>query len=459
MGIKLTGLASGLDTESMVKELTAAYKTKEDDMWKEQKQVEYKQEAWDELNAEVYAFYKDTLFDAKLNSKYNSLELETSNDKIATVSGKANSVTQTLFVKQVATQTHITGGKFAKEPIGYQGSITVKICGEDKQVELTADMTGEQVAKTLSSVGLEANFDKVNGRLFLASKQSGLASDFSLFGDEDLLNAIGLGKDMIKQSGQDAIVNLNGADFTFTSNTFEINKMKFNIKSQGEVNISAKSDNNIFDMTKKFIDKYNELIKKIDTAYNADYCNLQPLTDDERYVISDKQADDWDKKIKASILRKDDTLGSLSSTLKSIMNSFVEIDGQKNSLYTLGIKTGNYLTTKQAERGVYIIDEDALKAAIADDPDKVTSIITNIASKLYDKLSGRMKSNTMKSAYTIYNDKQLKAEYNEYSKKLDKWTEKITTIEDKYYKQFAKMESMMAAMQSQQSYLSGLMGF
>lgn len=458
MGIKLTGLASGLDTESMVKELTAAYNTKKDDMWKEQKQVEYKQQAWDELNAEVYEFYKDTLFDAKLNSKYNSSELETSNENVAMVSGKAVSGSQSLVVKQIATQTHITGGKFAHEPIGYQGSITVTMCGEEKQIDLTADMTGEQVAKTLSEVGLEANYDKVNGRLFLASKQSGLASDFSISGDADVLAAIGLDDKATKLKGQDAVVELNGAEFTFNSNAFEINKMKFNVKSEGSVTIGSKTTNSIFDMTKKFIEKYNDIIKKIDTAYNADYCDLKPLTDDERYVISDKQADDWEKKIKTSVLRKDETLGTLSSTLKNVMNSFVEIDGQKNSLYSIGIKTGNYLTTKQAERGVYLIDEDALKTAIDTDPEKVTSIVTGLASKLYDKLSTKMKSSSMKSAYTIYNDKQLKSKYNDYTNKLDKWSEKIANLEDKYYKQFAKMESMMAAMQTQQSYLVGLFG-
>ena len=69
-----------------------------------------------------------------------------------------------------------------------------------------------------------------------------------------------------------------------------------------------------------------------------------------------------------------------------------------------------------------------------------------------------MKSISMKSAYTVYNDKQLKEKYNDYTKKLDKWTEKMTAMEDKYYKQFAKMESMMAAMQAQQNQLMGLFG-
>ena len=459
MAIRLTGLSSGLDTESMVKELTATYNTKKDDMWKEQKKIEYKQEAWTDLNADIYGFFKDTLFNAKLKTTYSNSELSSSNEKVATVTGQSSGL-QNLIVKQIATQTHITGGKFANEPIGFKGSITVQIGGEDKQIDLTADMTGTQVAKKLSEVGLEANFDKVNGRLFLSSKKSGLNSDFSIRGDADVLAAIGLDTEhSIKLQGQNAEINLNGADFTFETNNFEINKIEYNLQGVGDAVISKKTNNQIYDTIKNFIEKYNEIIKKVDEKYNADNCTLDPLTDEERYVISDKQADDWDNKIKESILRRDETLGSLSSLLKNTMNEIVTINGEKKSIYFLGIKTGNYLTTKQADRGVLNIDDETLNQAIAQDEEGVVNLITTIAGKLYDKLNVKMKTNSMKSAYTVYNDKQLKQQYNDYTKKLDQWTEKVTAIEDKYYKQFAKMESMMATMQAQQSYLNGLFGF
>ena len=456
MGIKLTGLSSGLDTESLVKQLTSAYNTKKDDIWKEQKKLEYQQEAWTAMNADIYEFYKDVLFDSKLASNYSSAEATCSNENVATVTAKKVSGIQELEVKQLATQTHITGGKFAHEPVGVAGSIVVQMGGEDKQIDLTADMTGEQVAKKLSEVGLEANFDKVNGRLFLASKSAGLASNFTIIGDEGVLAAIGLGNEAVKKTGQDAVIELNGATMTFDNNNITVNNLTLNLKAEGKTTIGMKQNSTIFDKVSNLIKKYNDLIKKMDTAYNADSCSLEPLTDEERYAISDKQADDWDKKIKESSLRRDETLGSLSSMFKSIMNETVTYNGQKYSLYSLGIKTGNYLTTSKNDRGVLNIDENKLKEAIAKDPDKVVKIVSSLANKLYDKLSTKMKTSSMKSAYTVYNDKQMKSQYNDYNKKLDAWTEKITKMEDKYYKQFAKMESMMASLQSQQTYLSNL---
>lgn len=457
MAIKLTGLSSGLDTEALVKQLTSAYNTKKDDIWKQQKMLEFQQEAWTSLNADIYEFYKDSLFDAKLPSHYSTSELTSSNPNVAGVSGKISGIQQ-LEVKQVATQTHITGGKFANEPIGFAGSIVVQMCGEDKQIDLTADMTGNQVAKKLSEVGLEANFDKVNGRLFLASKMAGLASSFTITGDTELLNAIGLGDAAVKREGQDAIVELNGAEFTFGSNEFSINNINFSIKGKGSTTLGMEQNGSVYDKVKSFISKYNEVIKKMDTAYNADACTLEPLTDEERYAISDKQADDWDKKIKDSALRRNDELGSLSTLFKNIMGKTISYKGEKYSLYSFGIKTGNYLTTNKNDRGILNIDDEALKNAIAEDSDKVVEVVSNLAKELYDKLSTKMKSSSMKSAYTIYNDKQMKSKYNDYNKKLEAWTEKITKIEDKYFKQFSKMETMMATLQAQQTQLTGLFG-
>ena len=46
----------------------------------------------------------------------------------------------------------------------------------------------------------------------------------------------------------------------------------------------------------------------------------------------------------------------------------------------------------------------------------------------------------------------------DYEEDVDKWQEKLQQIEDKYYDQFAAMESAMAALQQQQSYIASLMG-
>ena len=57
MPIRITGMNSGLDTDSIVKELVSAYSTKKDDIVKQKTKHEWKQEAWKELNTKIYSFY------------------------------------------------------------------------------------------------------------------------------------------------------------------------------------------------------------------------------------------------------------------------------------------------------------------------------------------------------------------------------------------------------------------
>ena len=77
---------------------------------------------------------------------------------------------------------------------------------------------------------------------------------------------------------------------------------------------------------------------------------------------------------------------------------------------------------------------------------------------LITTLTKKMASNSMSSAFTIYNDKQMSSQYSEYTKRVEDWEEKIKDMEDSYYKKFAAMEKALSKLQSQQSSLGGLLG-
>ena len=54
MAIRLSGMISGLDTDSIVEELVSAYSIKKDNLVKAQTKLEWKQDAWKEMNTKVY---------------------------------------------------------------------------------------------------------------------------------------------------------------------------------------------------------------------------------------------------------------------------------------------------------------------------------------------------------------------------------------------------------------------
>lgn len=53
MAMRMSGLMSGMDTESIIKELVSVKQTKVDDAKKAQTKLQWKQDAWKELNTKL----------------------------------------------------------------------------------------------------------------------------------------------------------------------------------------------------------------------------------------------------------------------------------------------------------------------------------------------------------------------------------------------------------------------
>lgn len=285
----------------------------------------------------------------------------------------------------------------------------------------------------------------------------------------------GTGTGAVRIQGQDAIVELNGATFTSASNNFQINGLTITANqltdTDEEISITTDTDTQgIYDMIKGFFTEYNTLIKEMDSLYSADSAKgYEPLTDDEKESMTDKEIEKWEEKIKKALLRRDDTLQSVSDSIKNAFQKSYEINGKKYSLSSFGIKTGGYFTSGNNEKSIFHIDGDSkdstssgntdkLMAAIASDPDTVCEFFNKLADGVYTELSNKMKGTTLSSAYTVYNDKSMKNEYNEYTKTIKSWEEKIESYEEKYRKQFTAMEKALATLNSNSSSLTGLLG-
>lgn len=275
--------------------------------------------------------------------------------------------------------------------------------------------------------------------------------------------------------GRDSEISLNGATFTSTSNTYEINGLTITAKQETgdeEVVITTADDTDgIYNMIKGFLKEYNELINEMDKLYNADSARKYTmLSDEEKEAMSEDEVKDWETKIKDALLRKDSTLSTVSSAMKQIMLAGVKMgNGKMAYLSDFGINTLSYLTAPKNETSAYHIDgdeedtntagqPDKLKGLIASDPEYVTEFFTSLSKNLYSRLSDLMASSEYSSAYTVYNDKQMKKEYDEYTKKVSAQERLVADYEDRYYKKFTAMEKAMAKMNSQQSALSSLFG-
>lgn len=288
--------------------------------------------------------------------------------------------------------------------------------------------------------------------------------------------------DAVRVNGSNAEIELNGVKYKSESNNISVNGItitalqttaKGATPDQDEVlTITTQADvQGIYDSIKDFLKEYNALIKEMDELYNADSSKgYEPLTDEEKEAMGDKEIEKWEEKIKKSILRRDDNLSSVMNMMTTAMaKGFTLSDGKTYSLSSFGIHTQGYLDAAENEGYLLHIDGDSedevtagksdrLLAAIQKDPDMVQEFFQKLSDNLWTKLDKKMKSTTMNSKYSIYNDKKMQRDYDDYTKTIKKWEEKVTAMEDYYYKKFTAMEKALATLQNSTSALSGLLG-
>ena len=501
MTLRVTGLASGLDTESIITELVSVNSYKVASLQKEQTKLSWKTDAWKSMNSKVYSFYTSTLSDLRFSSSYSTRKTTVSDSNVATVktgSGASNT-TQTMRVDQMAKAGYLTGGKLGGNvkadtklsEIGENGSEIgagqIKLTigkGDPINIDITADTTIKDIVDKLKEQGLNASFDEKNQRMFISSAETGENYDFTLESKDEngkkalaalKINMTDPGTEAKKIKGQDAIIYLNDAEFKSDTNTFEINGLTINVMQETgdkEVTLTTGVDTDgMYETIKNFITKYNELMEGMLEGYNADTSKgYEPLTSDEKAAMTETEIDEWEKKIKDSLLRRDETLGSTISALNKIMNEGIEMkDGSMMYLFDLGINTPGYFNAEENYRNSFHIDgdkddtvsgkkEDKLMAAINADPDKVATFFQELTEKMYSKLTDLMGSSDYSSAYTLYNDKQMKTDYTDYTSKIAKAEADLNAKMDKYYQKFAAMEAAMAKVQNQQNSFTSMLG-
>ena len=170
MAIRLSGMASGLDTDAIVKDLVKAYSTKKDKFVKQQTKTTWIMDSWKDVNTKVYGFYTNTLSNMRYSTNYNLRSATISNSNIAQVSASTGAVTstQTLAVKQLATSGYLTGGKIEGNGAKVTNSTKLSDLGitegtimiNDRKIELKGDMSLASLTSQFKAGEVSANSDE-----------------------------------------------------------------------------------------------------------------------------------------------------------------------------------------------------------------------------------------------------------------------------------------------------------
>ena len=290
MAIRLSGMVSGMDTESLVSALVSSYKLKKDNLVKAQTKLSWKQEKWKTMNTSIYGFYSGKLSSARFSASYNLKTSSVSNDKYAKVSASSSAVsgTQRLKVKQLASTGYLTGGKITADGskitgstklsdiIGNtDGSISVKTSSGVKSIDITEDMNVSQFTAKLKEAGLNASFDETNGRFFISAKESGKDNDFSLIANNDN------GLTALKKLGIYTVNDTDKAEYT---------RLASLVEGSGEYNAELESmytSINAKDTAKTYADKYNAAQNQLDILAANDTVLVDKDATDKSQALKD----------------------------------------------------------------------------------------------------------------------------------------------------------------------------
>ena len=304
------------------------------------------------------------------------------------------------------------------------------------------------------------------------------------------------GKEFSVIQGQDAQMEayINGVKTTLTSgtNTFDIDGFKVTANGTFEatngserVTFDKKVDaDKIVDAVKSFVEDYNKVLAEINKQYSTqpDHKNkYKPLTDDQKADMTEKQIEEYETKAKQGLLFGDNDLGNLSDALRFVFSN--------SNLDAIGVS----VSTSYSDRGRITLDETKLRSALASDPDAVAEAFTaplkqkqvtnsdGSTSWVDDTSSGgamsRLKVRLDKYAATTGATKGILIEkagsqysptallQNMLQDKIDSYDDVIDTLIDQlndkidfYTSKFSKLETLIARMNSQSSYLSSLGG-
>ncbi|MFJ8246258.1 flagellar filament capping protein FliD [Peribacillus asahii] len=329
-----------------------------------------------------------------------------------------------------------------------------------------------------SNVGVSMMYDSFSDKVTLTRTETG---DFKkdvadiTIGGSFLTDVLKFDQNDVKE-GQNAKFTINNLETERNSNTFTMNGVSFTLKqtfndnadstlnTTPPITVSVNNDTNqVFENIKKFVTQYNELIDKIQKKTSEErYRAYTPLTDEQREQLSDKQQEQWEEKAKSGLLRRDSTLTSLLTKMRT--DFYTSVDNSEAGMYDQLAKIGISTTANYLEGGKLEINETKLKAAIEADPQAVEKLFNasgngygqqGIVQRLYDSVNNTMDKIKERAgnAYSTNAQFTLGKELNLLNTKIDSFEDRLLKIEDRYYKQFTAMEQAISKANSQSASL------
>ena len=454
--INFTGLASGLDTDSIIKGLMEVERQPLDRLVRDKAYSQKRLEAFKAFDQKLSAL-NSAVDDLDLNSDLRESQVSLSSEEFVSASvTSAREASYEVSVGQLAqVQKSVSTTAFASKTEGVFGTGELTLTSGDGVVSQGADGEAHSISITEENNSLMGIMDAINegsdahgvtaaiidngnadgDRYHLMLTGADAATEFTL---ESGLSGGGqsLEMDAPVQAAQNAVAYIDGIEVTSRTNTIEnaINGITLNLEAAspddgagGLESTTLKVSTNTDSVVEKmgaFVSAYNEAVS---------------------FVTSQSTAGDS----QGGLLQGDSGLNTVKRRLQNFLTSQVPGNDSYSTLSQLGISTNR--------DGTVNFDAGTMKSAISDDFNEVTRLIAgddNVGGvfKQYKSYLNEMTH----SSRGLYATRQDNVE-----RTIDRIDDDIVSMEARLEKReqmllqkFAALEQLVSTMNSQSDYLT-----
>jgi flagellar hook-associated protein 2 len=515
--MRVSGLASGMDIDGMVSKMMKAEAVPLDQMKQKQQILQWQRDDYRDMNTAL-SDLDSTIFNGtasiSLQSTFNKKTVTSSNDSLVAASAinATNNISAQISVSQLATGASWKSTFTTLPTVTSDTTLSFNVTDPDQttrtaSVKISSGDTIDDVISKFNNSNLGVSMFKYTdpttnaSYLVMSDNKTGSGPKLQMTQDthdymkslgfsfsqdtntpsSDLADANGNYTLSLDKDGQDAKIKFNGYDMTQKSNNFTISGVNYTLKGittttsgDNPVTISTATDvDSIYNSVKAFVDKYNDVIKKVNDKIsekrNRDYA---PLTDDQRSSMNDTQISQWEEKAKSGMLSNDNILSGGLNKMRQDLYSPVTGTGVTTG-YTQLSQIGITTSADYTENGKLEIDDTKLKQAIQDNPQAIYQLFNSgvrsndtsgtysystegLAKRLRDSISNISSQVTSIAGNTSYTNNQfdIGRQLTDLGTQITDFQSKLTDIENRYYNQFSAMEQAMQQANQQAAYIS-----
>lgn len=353
---------------------------------------------------------------------------------------------------------------------------TLKFSINDVDFEFDSNRTFTDIISEInnSDAGVTIAYSTISDKFSLTAKETGSGENIVI--DEiqgNLLSAFGLTSDGGAKVtyGKNALLSVNGMSISRHSNSINIDGatvelLETTAKDAAPVNISFKEDStSLKEPIQKFLEDYNALIDLISgfVTEKPDR-NYQPLSEEQKSEMSEKQIEQWEGKAKAGILSGDSVLKGILTDLRTAMSGNAKPGGIR--LADIGIGSGGY----QDYGKLKILNENKFAAALTNRISEISELFTAAETGIAGRVNSIIEANIKKAGTADNRGKLIMlAGYeqstsdteNNITKMIEQSNKRITTLQDRLkneesrlWKKFTTMERALQQLNVQSSMLT-----